>query len=543
MGAITDPAKLCDLYLRRSNWQDDKTTLKKHERDLRERAAREGLTVRKVWVEEISAFKPGVIREEFGKAIAAVMAGEIGHLLVWKIDRLSRQGMGQVGNVLDQFEKKGARLIAHIDGLDSSVPQHRGLFAWLAEQARSESFNTSTRTRSTKAEKKLTGAWPGGQPPFGLRARKKRTEHNPKEYEVSRRIADALLANKSAQEIADELNSEGLKTRRGALWRSSTITQLGHSPAWAGLMPVHERYTDKTGRERWRATDEPLMGEDGKPVRVGAGVITVGERARILAGLRSRTSESFAGGRRGKPGAQSLLSGLGKCGRCGGPMTKSGQQYRCYRRVNLGKSACQGMTVLVKDLDWCISAAFMVRVRSFSPDHAVFKELATRWLAYENPETEARRIELIGIAADAQSRLDNLDDAYYVKGRFKDANGEHRYLKLRDAIEGQLESANEELAEIKESVDLSILKDPARLHAAWIAADQEKARMLLRVVLHSFTVLPPRGQGCKRSRFELVADSCFHWVGEKQQPLKRDAERVGGIVLLDDEADLVELAA
>ncbi|MFJ4805617.1 recombinase family protein [Streptomyces murinus] len=543
MGAITDPALLCDLYLRRSNWQDDKTTLRKHERDLRERAAREGLTVRKVWIEEVSAFKAGVVREKFDNAIAAVVSGVVRHLLVWKLDRLSRQGMGQVGTVLDQFEQKGARLVAHIDGLDSSIPQHRGLFAWLAEQARSESFNTSTRTQSTKAEKKLTGDWPGGQAPYGLCVRKRRTRHNRKEYPTSRRIADALLQNRSGEDIAEELNSEGLRTRRGGLWRSSTIHQLAHSPAWAGLMPAHERYEDKKGRIRWRATDEPLIGEDGQPVRTGDGVITVAERARILAGLRLRTSESFSGGRRGKPGANSLLSSFGKCGRCGGNMTKSGQQYRCYRRVNLGKSACQGMTVLVKDLDWAISAAFRARVQSFSPEHAVFKELAARWLAHENPEAEARRVELIGMTADAQSRLDSLDDAYYVKGRFGDANGEHRYLKLREAIVGQLDSANSKLAELKESMDLSALMDPTRLHSAWLSADQEKARMLLRVVLHSFTVLPPRGQGCKRNRFELLSECCFHWVGEKQQPLRRDVERISGIVLLDEEAESMGLAA
>ncbi|WP_327325997.1 recombinase family protein [Streptomyces sp. NBC_01210] len=243
MGRAADPAKLCDLFLRRSTLQDDKTTLIAHERDLRERAAREGLTVRKVWKEELSAFKAGIKREDFDNAIAAVLAGNVGHLLVWKLDRLSRRGMGQVGLVLDQFDAKGARLVAHMDGLDSSIPQHRGLFAWLAEQARAESFNTSMRTRSTKAEKKITGAWPGGQPPYGLRVLKgkkggkKPTHHHPKEYETARRIADGLLANKAAGAIADELNAEGLRTRRGGLWRSSTITQLAHSPAWAGVMP------------------------------------------------------------------------------------------------------------------------------------------------------------------------------------------------------------------------------------------------------------------------------------------------------------------
>ncbi|MEU5807380.1 recombinase family protein [Streptomyces sp. NPDC047718] len=109
---------MCDPYLRRSTLQDNKDTLKAHERDLRERAQREGLTVREVWTDEASAFKAGVTREKFDKAIASVVAGEVRHLLVWKLDRLSRRGMPQVGDVLDTFESRNARLVAHMDGLD-----------------------------------------------------------------------------------------------------------------------------------------------------------------------------------------------------------------------------------------------------------------------------------------------------------------------------------------------------------------------------------------------------------------------------------------
>ncbi|MGW2227794.1 zinc ribbon domain-containing protein [Streptomyces formicae] len=278
-----------------------------------------------------------------------------------------------------------------------------------------------------------------------------------------------------------------------------------------------------------------MLGEDGKPIRVGKGVVTVGERARILASLRSRTSEALSTSRRGKPAAQSLLSGFLRCGRCNGNMVKSGRAYRCYRRHNLGRNACQGMAVLVRDLDSTISAAFMARVRSFTYEHALFKELATRWLAYDDPESDARRVELVAGLEDCQSRLASLEDAYYVKARFKGASGELRYERLREAIESQLEVMGAELAEITEAVDLSVLRDPDRLHEAWRAADQEQARMLLRVVLHSVRVLPSRGQGCKRSWYELLSDCCFHWVGEKPQSLTRDRERLEGLILFDGE--------
>ncbi|MFD7920137.1 recombinase family protein [Streptomyces sp. NPDC059740] len=535
MGEVTDPATLCDLFLRRSTLQDDKTTLEAHESDLRERAEREGLTVRKVWKEELSAFKKGVIREEFDSAISAVLAGDVRHLLVWKLDRLSRKGMGQVGQVLDQFEEKGARLLAHIDGLDSSVPQHRGLFAWLAEQARSESFNTSTRTRRTKAAKKLTGEWPGGQPPYGLRVRqgKKKTEHHPEEYETSRRIADALLNNKAASAVAEELNKDGLRTRRGKCWRSSTITQLAHSPAWAGLMPVHERYTDPLGRERWRSTDDVLSGPDGQPVRIGQGVVTPGERVRILAGLRARTSQSLATGRRGKPAAQSLLSGLLKCGRCGGNMTKGGRAYRCYRSVNLGKSVCTGMSVLVKDADTVLSVAFLSRAANLPVNHDAFKALFLRWSAFTKPEENARRVELSLSMDEARVRLEELEDAYYVHGRFKGSRGKERYERLRDAIEAQLEPMTKEWDQLAAMLDPCEFQRSDDLFEAWMSADLERARQLLRVVLNSVTLIPPDGTG-PRSLHQLYARCCFHWVGEKAQPLKTDNRRLDNTVWYDD---------
>nr|WP_281277967.1 zinc ribbon domain-containing protein [Streptomyces globosus] len=210
------------------------------------------------------------------------------------------------------------------------------------------------------------------------------------------------------------------------------------------------------------------------------------------------------------------MSGLLKCGRCGGNMVKGGPSYRCYRRINLGKSTCQGMSVLVNAADDAITHAFISRVSTLPDDDGLLVDLAIRWLAVEDPEKDVRRTELTLAVDDARARLDSLDEAHFVQGRFKGPKGQQRYDQLRDAITAQLDSLEAELAELTRAIDITILRDGEMLHQAWMAADQERARMLLRVVLHSVALLPSRGQGCKDP---VLTRFRFHWVGEDPQPV------------------------
>jgi hypothetical protein len=88
------PTDLVDLYLRRSKKRETTETLKQHARDLRRELDRQGLTVRKVWLEQRSASKQHVRRERLEGAMAAVLAGEVKTLAVWKTDRFDRRGNG-----------------------------------------------------------------------------------------------------------------------------------------------------------------------------------------------------------------------------------------------------------------------------------------------------------------------------------------------------------------------------------------------------------------------------------------------------------------
>ncbi|MFC8760139.1 recombinase family protein [Streptomyces sp. NPDC057193] len=116
-----------------------KTAIERQEADCRAWAERNGLTVRKVHLDRGRSGYKTVERKGFDAALAAVTAGVVGTLIVWKLDRLSRKGIGEVGKLLDEIEKAGGRIVSVLDGLDTSNDSERMVVAMLAELARSES--------------------------------------------------------------------------------------------------------------------------------------------------------------------------------------------------------------------------------------------------------------------------------------------------------------------------------------------------------------------------------------------------------------------
>ncbi|MEW2257252.1 recombinase family protein [Streptomyces sp. NPDC047869] len=518
MATTADPSGLADIFLRRSTLMDDKATLDAHEKVLRAAIEAEGKTVRKVWREEVSASKRGVKREEFDAAIAAALARETGALWVYKLDRLSRRGMGHVGIVLDDFERIGAALRAHMDGLDSRNPNHRIIFAVAAEQARSEAINIGVRTRIGKEAHRPLGHWPGGPAPYGLKSQRLFPEdsrrraaqlvRHPEEYPVAREMADRLLAGESAVSVAAWMNAEEHFTRRGKLWRATTVSAWAQTPGTAGLMHRKERVEDAdTGREYWRATGDVVLGLDGTPVRVGEGVVTPDERLRIIATLRARTREltpgftnaGKAGKRRGARQAQSLLTGVIRCGRCEGPMVRSGKQYRCLTRSESGPTACQGMYIDAADADEAVTERWQTWVPTLDPhdpyDVDTLMKIAREWYGHQDPSRRLRLHEAKAAIEGVVERRNKLDTAYYVTGAFPGEEGEQRYKTLKAALDGQLATLRTEVEDLSHDADLTPLLEPEELAEAWSAADLATQRLLLTLTVRKLHAVPAKHRG------------------------------------------------
>ncbi|MFE6872648.1 recombinase family protein [Kitasatospora sp. NPDC057692] len=115
-----------DLYLRKSKVVRtadlrDLLSIEAQETTGRAWAAREGLRVRKVWVDNLSAWSD-VVRPEFDKALAAVLNGEVPCLWNFAMDRFTRRGIDEIGPVLGK-----ARVIFDYEGRGLAFePIHTG---------------------------------------------------------------------------------------------------------------------------------------------------------------------------------------------------------------------------------------------------------------------------------------------------------------------------------------------------------------------------------------------------------------------------------
>lgn len=520
--ATADPSGLMDAYLRRSNKKEDLATLRGHLRDVVRWAQANGLQIRHVWFEQFSASKTYVRRREFEKATQAIMDGKSKTLGVWKTDRFDRRGMGAVGRRLDEFDRRQSRLVSVSEGLDSSQGG-RMVFAILSERAREEAKDMAKRVKIGHDSHKAEGRRGTGRPPFGLYSApgSGKVEPHPDEYGTARRLADLLLDRKTTKDTAHQLNEEGYRTRSGATWSPTAVSKLAQSPLFAGMVPVRRRKTDEHGNplDSWEGYGEPLRDETGEVIMCGKGVVTPGEWFKIKALIAERTDDRWA---KGKPEAKYLGTGSYRCGRlrdkkgtgelepCGGSMSHRGGRYRCEVRQTRGKSICEGVVTLADRIDHAVGQAWIHHITALEPGDPVVIEIARRWLAFADPETQARKNEAQKALEAAQRRVKKLEDDFYVYGKMD----EERFEELSEGQRAVIESIAATLEALDAEADLSPLTQVAALREAWEAADMADKRMLLKCTLgkKGITVKPAARQGDHTPILERLE---FDWLSKK----------------------------
>ena len=108
-------------------------------------------------------------RPEIQRLIADVKEDKISHVIVYKLDRLSRSQKDTLFLIEDVFNPHGVDFVSLNESMDTSTPMGRLMIGILSAFAQLERENIKLRTRMGMKERVKTGKWMGGgNPPFGF---------------------------------------------------------------------------------------------------------------------------------------------------------------------------------------------------------------------------------------------------------------------------------------------------------------------------------------------------------------------------------------
>ncbi len=159
--------------------------------------------------------------------------GEVGHVVVVKLDRLTRRTRDLLALVDDLFLARQIELHSVSESLDTSTPHGRFVLTLFGGLAQMERELIGERTRSALAYKRQQRQ-PTSHAPLGFQANgtRERMEPVPAELAIVRRIVEAWRAGGTYAGIAAKLNAEGVPTKRGGRWHASTVRAIVQRRAW-----------------------------------------------------------------------------------------------------------------------------------------------------------------------------------------------------------------------------------------------------------------------------------------------------------------------
>jgi site-specific DNA recombinase len=251
-------------------------------------------------------------RPEMQRLIEDTKNGLISHVIIYKLDRLSRSQRDTLYLIEDVFNPHGVDFVSLNENLDTSTPMGRAMLGIMSAFAQLEREQIRERTRMGMAERVKEGYWMGGgRVPFGYDYDRTQGVLVPnQDAETVRRIYALYLQGYSTQRIAEMV---GLKYDRLAIQILTRKTNIGIIC-----------YND----HEYKGRHEPIV--DAETFEKAM------EMMRERSVQRTTTTDN-------------LLTGLVYCGKCGAKMRyqkwgKNGHKLVCY-------SQQKSKPYLIKDPD------------------------------------------------------------------------------------------------------------------------------------------------------------------------------------------------
>ena len=381
--------------------------------------------------------------------LAAVEAGHVSHVLVWRLDRLCRNLRDQL-EMRDLFEKYGVTLHSVCENLDLSSPSGRWFFSIMGGQAEyyRDALSESVKMGNARAHKEGRHL---NRPKFGYNLVDKFLVPN----------NDALIVREVFRLRREGVSLNGIEEATGV--KVSTARTILASRVYLGEIKVKNEWL--------QGVHEPIITE-----------------AEWQAAQRAHTK----GVRRSKD----PLSGRVICGLCGRKMSvmQNGQgsvYYQCKHRgkgcklatkstKGIGRAAVKGLSLISRDER--LREAIRRRLAGRGPDAAAPRRTRRAAPGVTLKALSDDRRKLLGLFYKGKISEDLFHEEETRLGLAIETL-RHEAAALNEEVHAQtdLEARFEEVAAILTTLDIEVL---------WEAAEDRERHVIVQNMIESVTVFP-----------------------------------------------------
>ena len=181
-------------------------------------------------------------RPDYQQMMARIRTGEFSHLLVWKIDRISRNLL-DFAAMYSELKQLGVVFVSKNEQFDTSSAMGEAMLKIILVFAELERNMTAERVSAVFLSRANDGIWNGGKVPFGYAYDKQTKTFSILEDEAKTvRLIYALYeSSKSLVAVSKALNERGIKTRNGSEWSPTTVHTMLSNPFYSGTYRYNYR--------------------------------------------------------------------------------------------------------------------------------------------------------------------------------------------------------------------------------------------------------------------------------------------------------------
>lgn len=186
-------------------------------------------------------------RPAFQAMMARIRKGEFTHLVVWKLDRISRNLL-DFASMYAELKKLGVTFISKNEQFDTSSAIGEAMLKIILVFAELERNMTSERVTSIMVNRAQNGLWNGGKIPFGYTYSKETGQFslNPQEVEVILKMYEQYEKVPSLLSVARYMNENNMLPRSRTPWNPTTVRSILVSPFYTGKYVYNKRDEKKS---------------------------------------------------------------------------------------------------------------------------------------------------------------------------------------------------------------------------------------------------------------------------------------------------------